>query len=141
MLPVSRGLRPRSGKGQLRSANVIRLATLALVILSMLLAPSRAFGSTGGAPSGCTSGWTVVAKYDNSFVWQGVGLPLRSVSWTGAVWLKEKLDSNCYVVGIRLDYTGPTSGGTLVVNGNPFVSYTVQDPDPFTDYANVGTNA
>ncbi|HYS71056.1 MAG TPA: hypothetical protein VEM95_01415, partial [Thermoplasmata archaeon] len=82
-----------------------------------------------------------IATYDDTFVWTEPLPGLRSVSWTGSVKLREKLDSNCYVVGIRIVYTGPLSGGTLTITGNAFASYTVQYPAPFTDYANVAANA
>ncbi|TLZ69753.1 MAG: hypothetical protein E6K10_10040, partial [Methanobacteriota archaeon] len=89
----------------------------------------------------CDSSWHLIAQYDDSFLWQELFPGLRSASWSGRVQLQEKYDSNCYVIGVRIVYTGPVGGGTLALTGDLFVSFTVQYPAAFTSYAGVATNA
>ena len=98
--------------------------------------------TTGTASAdSCDPGWYVIGEYETSFYWQEQFLPFRSVTWTGTAELLERKDSGCYVAEIQLGYTGPASGGTLILNGDLFVSYTVQYPDPFDSSGAVADNA
>src|SRR3989454_978338 len=135
----SGGNTSRHGTRDLRRRSFLATC-LVLAMASMGLAGAPASGATGPGPTSCTAGWTVVAQQTNSFTWTDPLPGLRAVSWTGTVQLLENLDVNCYVLGIRIRYTGPT-GGTLAITRDPFVSFTVQYPGPFTDYGNVGANA
>jgi len=83
----------------------------------------------------------MISQQDDSFLWQETFLPFRSAAWTGTVQLWENWDSHCYVIDVRLIYTGTNAGGHLAVNGNVFVSFTVQYPNPFADYGNVAQDA
>ena len=114
---------------------------IVLAVSPFSLAGAPASGAPGPGPTSCTPGWTVVAQQDDSFTWTEPLPGLRAVSWAGTAQLLENLDANCYVLGIRIRYTGPVNGGTLTITRNPFVSYTVQYPSPFTNYGNVGVNA
>src|SRR2546426_865262 len=119
-----------------RGARLGILFTVCLVILS-------AGVGIGARPvsASCTPGWVLISQQDDSFTWDEGFLSIRAVSWTGSVRLLENLDSDCYVTDITLRYTGPLPGGTLEVTGDPFVSFTVQYPDPFVDSGDVATNA
>ena len=111
-----------------------------MMVLGALGARPAAAGG-GNSTAGCDPGWYWVSEHDNSFVWTEGSLPFRSVSWTGSVVLLEEFDADCYVVGVEVDYTGPVLSGTLDAMGPLFVSFTVQHPGPFTNYANVAVNA
>ncbi|TLZ58829.1 MAG: hypothetical protein E6K16_08025, partial [Methanobacteriota archaeon] len=127
------------GRGSRHRSTVMMCIVLA--VSSLGLAGVTASGAPGPGPTACTAGWTVVAQQDDSFTWTEPLPGLRAVSWTGIVQLLENLDGNCYVLGIRMRYAGPVNGGTLAITQNPFVSYTVQYPNPFTNYGSVGVNA
>jgi len=94
-----------------------------------------------GTGGGCDPGWYWVDEVDDSFMWQEDSDPFRTVSWSGTVQLLEEYDADCYVVAIELGFTGPDSGGTLDLNGDLLISYTIQFPSPFDQYSDVGSNA
>ena len=102
---------------------------------------ARGSGSTGTGTTSCEAGWQLVESHDNSFVWDGGLFDARSASWQGSVQLLADFDADCNVLAVRVDYTGPTGSGTLALTGNLFVSFTVQHPGAFTDYAAVADNA
>ena len=113
------------------------LAAVSIAMISTGFAAPLVSGS--GQGGGCKEGWQWVNEIDDSFLWQETSIPFRSASWSGTVRLLENLDANCYVLGIILAYTGNNGGGHLVVNGNLFISYTIQSAS-FDDYANVAMN-
>src|SRR5437867_2116186 len=114
---------------------------LLIVMLAASPFAGRAVADSGVGTTSCDSSWHLIAQYDDSFLWQELFPGLRSASWSGRVQLQEKYDSNCYVIGVRIVYTGPVGGGTLALTGDLFVSFTVQYPAAFTSYAGVATNA
>jgi len=107
----------------------------------MSFVQGSASAGSSSAPASCDSAWHLISDIDNSFTWAEVFPGIRAVSWTGSVRLYEKYDVNCYVTRVRVDYAGPVSGGTLSITSNPFVSFTVQYPSAFSNYANVAVNA
>src|SRR5437773_10555592 len=128
----------RRVQGTVRLASLIPLC-MAVVLISTGFAPGRATAAPGdGSGPTCTAGWTVITDVDNSFTWQN--LP-SAVSWTGSVQLLENLNETCSILGARIDFTGPALGGTLSLNGNLFVSFSVQYPQPYDKHANVARNA
>src|SRR2546427_1692224 len=128
----------RRVRGTMRLASLIPLC-LAVVMIATGFAPGRVSADTaGGSGPTCTAGWTVVKDVDNSFTWQN--LP-SAVSWTGSVQLLENVNETCVIIGARIDVTGPALGGTLSLNGNVFVSFSVQYPQAYDRHANVARNA
>src|SRR2546425_5312374 len=132
-----------SGGGrERRHLGTLGMACLVFLLIAIGFSPIPAAAVGGSAPTGCTPGWQKVAQFDNSFLWTDGGvLPVDSAHWQGFVRLFEQVDADCYVVGVSLRYTGPLSGGSLILTGSPAVSFTVQHPSPFSQYANVGVNA
>ena len=125
-------------RGTARLASLVSVS-LAIVLMATGFAPGRAYAALGGqATGGCTPGWTVIAEQNNSFTWQN--LP-ASVAWTGTVQLLENYNTTCEIVGVRIDFTGPALGGTLSLTGNLYVSFTVQYPQAYGNYAHVARNA
>src|SRR2546427_2504637 len=121
----------------------VRRLVPVLTVAVMLTAGLNAGRVSGWTPGGgsCNGGWRMISQQDDSFLWQETFLPFRSAAWTGTVQLWENWDSHCYVIDVRLIYTGTNAGGHLAVNGNVFVSFTVQYPNPFADYGNVAQDA
>jgi GlcNAc-PI de-N-acetylase len=122
-----------SGARKIRLSIVLPLSLALLMILTGMTA-----GRTSALGS-CSPGWSLVGQYDTDFTW--TSLLSGSVAWVGYVQVLENFDVNCNVLGVIVAYTGSPSGGTLSVTGSPFVSFTVQYPHPFSDYANVAQNA
>jgi len=117
-------------------------AWLAIVLLtSAFVAVGRPAGasSLGGTPP-CYDGFQTLQQVDDSFSWQEPTLPFRTARWSGAVFLLARTDTNCQIAEVRVEYGG-TVGGTLTLNGDLFASFTVQYPEPFTDYGTVSANA
>lgn len=142
--------RPRQHSDSLpspsRGARRFRLAPLGPLCLTVLMI-STGFnlGWASADPVPCDPGWRVVAEVDNSFQWEGpspTGQMGGSASWAGVVQVLEDFDSNCNVLGILVEFTGPASGGTLSLNGyNIGVLYSIQYPLPFAAYSDSPTKA
>ena len=112
----------------------------AICLVFALVASGLIVGSAAGAS--CTPGWKVEEDKDNSFTWQNSNLlPTKIVTWTGLVQLLVNYQSDCSITDVEVAYTGSPAGGVLALTGDPLVSFTIQYPSAFTEYANKGENA
>lgn len=124
------------------------MAAILLISVAVAAVAANPVDRASGAPV-CQPGWVLIAEYNNSFTWQGPPPPTTwqphvgiSAGWQGSVRLLEDLGGDCYVQGVRVEYTGPGSGGTVSLLGYKIgLSYSIQYPAPVDRYSNVSINA